>query len=108
MDGEVTAGGTLGAGADDFQSGCFGGEAVEEFVLAAASHDVEALEIFSGDRGYVAENFGVARGEAVEEKGCELGSVLRGGVEGRKIPPFELSVDVTHRICLDLPSRGST
>jgi hypothetical protein len=68
LDGEVAEGGALGAGADDFEVGGFGGETIEEFVLAAAAHNVEALEALAGYGGYVAEDFCIACSEAVEEK----------------------------------------
>jgi hypothetical protein len=80
LNGEVSERGTLRASAKNFEAGCFCGEPVEEFVLAAASHDVEALETLAGDGGYVAEYFGISHGQAVKEERGKLW-----GVVGREI-----------------------
>ena len=98
MDGEVAEGGALGAGADDFEAGGFGGEVVEEFVLAASSHDVEAAEFFAGDGGDVVEDFCVAGGERVEEKGGEGWGVMGRGVQGGKISAPKLGVDAVRHV----------
>ena len=93
LHGEVAEGGTLGAGANDLQASGFCGESIEELILASTAHDVQPMERFAGDGGYVAEDLGIACGETVEEKRCELGGVTWCGVELRETAATKLRID---------------
>ena len=98
MNGEVAEGGTLRAGADDFEAGGLGGEAVEEFVLAASSHDVEAAETFAGDGGDVAQHFSITCGQASEDQCGELGSMAWCGIEFGEIAATKLRMNAVGHV----------
>ncbi len=98
LDGEVADGGTLSSNTNNLQAGCSGGETVEELILATASHDVEAVQMLTRDAGDIAEDFSVAGSEAMEEEGCDFGSVVWLWVEFWKTTTAELRVDAFRHV----------
>jgi len=98
LNGEVAEGGTLSAGTDDLKPCCFRSEAVEELVLAATSHDVEALEVLAGDGSYVAKYFCVTRSETVKEERRKLGRVVWRWVELGQASATKLRVDAVGHV----------